>query len=60
MMKGDQPFEPRQGQLPDSLYVLPAHLVEFKLGERFFTSTVKFDNKQYPITSVMHDLNCDL
>ncbi|MBY4210803.1 phage portal protein [Rhodococcus fascians] len=59
MMQGDQPFEPKKGQLPDSLHVLPAHLVEFKLGETFSTSTVKFDNKIYPISSVMRDLNPD-
>ena len=52
-------FEPKKGQLPDSLHVLPAHLVEFKLGETFSTSTVKFDNKIYPISSVMRDLNPD-
>jgi HK97 family phage portal protein len=59
MMKGDQPFEPKKGQLPDSLHVLPAHLVEFKLGDTYSQSVVKFDNKSYPITAVMRDLNPD-
>lgn len=59
MMKGDEPFEPAKGQLPDSFHVLPAHLVEFKLGETYSQSTVKFDNKIYSIGSVIRDLNPD-
>lgn len=59
MMKGDQPFEPKAGQLPDSLHVLPSHLVDLKLGETYSQSTVRFDNKLYPITSVIRDLNPD-
>lgn len=59
MMKGDKPFEPAKGKLPDSLHVLPAHLVEFKLGATYSQSTVKFDNNDYPITAVMRDLNPD-
>lgn len=59
MMKGDKPFEPKLGQLPDSLHVLPAHLVEFKLGATYSQSTVRFDNNVYPISSVMRDINPD-
>lgn len=58
-MQGDKPFEPKKGQLPDSLHVLPAHLVEFKLGETYSQSVVRFNNQDYPITSVIRDLNPD-
>ncbi|MDI9934700.1 phage portal protein [Rhodococcus sp. IEGM 1351] len=59
MMKGDKPFEPKKGQLPDSLHILPAHLCEFVLGDTYSQSTVKFNNKEYPITSVIRELNPD-
>lgn len=59
MMKGDKPFEPKKGQLPDSLHILPAHLVEFKVGDTYSQSIVKFNNNEYPISSVMRDLNPD-
>lgn len=59
MMKGDKPFEPKAGQLPDSLHMLPAQSVEFKVGETFLKSEVKFDNETYAISSVVRDLNPD-
>lgn len=59
MMKGGDPFVPAKGQLPDALHVLPAHLCDFKLGDTYTQSTVKFDNVIYPITLIVRDLNPD-
>lgn len=59
MMKGDKPFVPQSGQLPDSLHILPAHLCEFTLGDTYSQSTVKFNNETYPITAIVRDLNPD-
>jgi phage portal protein BeeE len=60
MMKGDQPFEPKEGQIPDSLHILPAHLCEFRLSDKGYSQgTVRFNNVEYPITSVIRDLNPD-
>ena len=59
MMKGDKPFEPKQGQLPDSLHVLPAHLCEFKLGDTYSQSVVRFNSTEYPIASIIRDLDPD-
>lgn len=59
MMQGDKPFEPRSKQLPDSLHILPAHLVDFELGDTYSQSVVKFNNLEYPITSIMRDINPD-
>ncbi|WOI85985.1 phage portal protein [Rhodococcus qingshengii] len=59
MMKGTEPFIPTKGQLPDSFHVLPAHLCDFELGQTYTESYVRFNNKQYPIASIMRDLNPD-
>ncbi|MBB0998289.1 phage portal protein [Dietzia maris] len=57
MLKGAKPFEPKKGQVPDSLHILPAHLCEFVLGETYSQSIVRFNNKDYPIGSVIRDIN---
>lgn len=59
MMKGDKYFEPKAGQLPDLLHVLPAHLCEFKLGDTYSKSIVRFNNTDYPIAAVIRDLDPD-
>lgn len=56
MVKGGNPFEVKKGQLPDALQVLPAHLVDLKLGEnRYSDSVVKYGQKEYKITEVIRD-----
>ena len=57
MMKGADPFVPVKGQLPDSLHVLPAHLCDFELGDTYTDSFVRYNNKNYPIASIIRDLN---
>lgn len=57
MMKGDKPFIPAKGQLPDSLHLLPAHLASFELGDSYLQSTVKYDNNTYPIASIIRGLD---
>jgi HK97 family phage portal protein len=60
MRKAGVPFEMKQGQLPDSLEVLPAHLVQFKLGkERWSESVVRYNNVEYPLASVIRGFNPD-
>lgn len=59
MMQGDKPFEPGAKKLPDSLHILPAHLCEFKLGDTYSQSVIKFNNNEYPVTSIIRDLNPD-
>lgn len=59
MMKGAENFTPAKGQLPDALHIFPAHLVQFKLGDTYTTSTVKLGAATYPITSFIRDLNPD-
>jgi phage portal protein BeeE len=50
---------PAKGKLPDALDIFPAHLVQFKLGETYTTSTVKLGGNDYPIMSFIRDLNPD-
>ena len=57
MMKGDKPFIPAKGQLPDSLHLLPAHLASFELGDSYLQSTVKYENNTYPIASIIRGLD---
>lgn len=57
MLKGSEPFEPKKGQIPDSLHILPSHLCDFELGDTYSESRVKFNNKSYPISSIIRDLN---
>lgn len=52
-------FQPGRGKLPAALEIFPAHLVQFKLGDTYTASTVKYSNNEYPITSVVRDLNPD-
>ena len=59
MLKGSSHFEPRRGQLPDALQILPTHRVQFKLGTTYTKSTVKIDKELYPITAFIRDLNPD-
>lgn len=54
--RAGQPFEPKKGALPSSLHILPAHGTELKLGTTYYESVVRFNNKEYPITSVIRDL----
>lgn len=60
MMKGDKYFTPKAGQLPDSLHILPAHLVEFDLGDNGYSgSKVKFNGNDYSIENVIRDIDPD-
>jgi hypothetical protein len=54
--KGKDPFEPKTGELPNSLYVLRSQLIEFNLGDTYNQSVTEFDNK-YTTNSVIRDLN---
>lgn len=56
MVKGGRPFEMKLGQLPDALQVLPAHLVEFKLGKsRYSDSTIKYGQTEYKLSEIIRD-----
>lgn len=59
MLKGGEPFIPTKGQLPDALQILPSHQVSFKLGDTYTKSVVKFGQVEYPILSVIRDINPD-
>lgn len=59
MMKGTEPFTPVRGQLPDSLHVIPAHEADFKLGDTYTKSTVKYGKVEYPVTALIRDINPD-
>lgn len=60
MMRGDKPFEPRRGQLPDALFTMPTHRVHFKVDSKKYTdSTDELDRKVYPVTSIIRDFNPD-
>jgi phage portal protein BeeE len=52
-------FVPARGKLPAALENFPAHLVQFKLGESYSQSTVKYGNNDYRLQSVVRDLNPD-
>jgi HK97 family phage portal protein len=54
--RNGQPFEPKKGALPASLHILPAHGTELKLGATYYESVVRFNNNEYPISSVIRDL----
>lgn len=56
--RGDN-FEPRKGRLPEALQTLPAHETDFKLGTVFTNSLVKHGQDEYPVMSVVRDLNPD-
>lgn len=59
MIANGGPFEPGRGKLPQALQILPGHEVQFKLGETYNESIVKLGNHEYPITSVIRDINPD-
>ena len=53
-------FEVKKGVLPDALQVLPAHLVDFKLGkERYSDSTIKYGTNEYKVSQVIRDFVAD-
>jgi hypothetical protein len=52
-------FVPARGKLPAALEIFPSHLVQFKLGETYSQSTVKYGNNDYRLQSVVRDLNPD-
>lgn len=54
-----KPFKPVKGKLPVALQTLPAHEVQFELGETYSSSIVKWGNNKYPVTSVIRDINPD-
>lgn len=57
LMKNGQPYEMRKGVLPDALHILPAYLADLKLDEsNYYKSTVKFNNKNYDINTIIRDL----
>lgn len=59
MMKNGEPFIPVKGQLPHALHVIPAHEVSFKLGQTYTKSMVKWNQEEYPVLSVVRDINPD-
>lgn len=59
MMKGDKPFVPAKGKLPDSFHLLPAQQCEFVLGDTYSESKVRHNNNEYPITSIIRDIEPD-
>jgi HK97 family phage portal protein len=56
---GGNEFIPAKGKLPAALEIFPAHLVQFKLGEAYTKSTVKYAQNDYPLLSCIRDLNPD-
>lgn len=52
-------YIPTKGKLPAALEIFPAHLVQFKLGTTYTTSTVKYGQTTYPLVSFIRDLNPD-
>lgn len=52
-------FIPSKGKLPGALEVFPAHLVQFRLGDTYSKSTVKYKQVEYPLASVIRDINPD-
>jgi HK97 family phage portal protein len=57
MIKNGSPTEVKRGQLPDALQLLPAHLVDFKLGENRYTdSIVRYGQTKYKISEVIRGL----
>jgi HK97 family phage portal protein len=56
---GGNVFMPAKGKLPAALEIFPAHLVQFKLGETYTKSTVKYGQNDYPLLSCIRDLNPD-
>lgn len=60
MVKAGNPVEVKPGVLPDALQVVPAHLVDFKLGEgRYSESKIKYGREEYKITEVIRDFMPD-
>lgn len=59
MARGGSRFTPTKGQLPDALQILPSHGVDFDMKPRYSDSIVKYNNIEYPITSVIRDINPD-
>lgn len=59
MLRDSSHFEPKRGQLPDALQILPTHSGQFKLGRVYSKSAVKVDEPEFPITAFIRDLNPD-
>jgi HK97 family phage portal protein len=59
MRRGDTEFIPAKGKLPYALDIFPAHQVQFKLGETYTSSTVRYAQNAYPLMSFIRDLNPD-
>ena len=60
MFKAGQPWQPRQGQLPDALQELPAHLCQFKLNDAGYSkSVVRYNGDAYPLSFFIRDINPD-
>src|SRR4051794_1124519 len=57
-LKGNE-YIPAKGRLPAALEIFPAHLVQFKLGETYTQSTVKYGQNDYSLLSFIRDLNPD-
>lgn len=51
------PFVPRKGKLPLALQILESHSVTFKMEPIFTDSTVKINNMEFPIQSIIRDIN---
>ena len=62
LMRGmdGQPFVPAPGKLPAALEVLPAHDVDFRLGDGAFSaSVVRYGQSEFKIESVIRSINPD-
>ncbi len=59
MMQAGSEYIPHKGKLPDALQIFPAHLVQFKLGKTYTTSTIRYGQENYPLMSFIRDINPD-
>jgi HK97 family phage portal protein len=57
MTDASGPFIPRKGKLPLALQILESHSVTFKMEPAFLDSYIKINNQEFPIQSVIRDLN---
>jgi phage portal protein BeeE len=57
MVRRGQPWVPTPGQLTDALQEIPAFQAQFKLGDTFSSSTVRFNGQVYPLGVFVRDLN---
>lgn len=57
MIAGGTDFVPGKGKLPSALEIFPAHKVTFRAGETYTKSVVKYSQNDYPLASIIRDIN---